>query len=304
MKRTRGFTLIELLVVVAIIALLIAILLPSLGRARDNAKRTVCLSKIRQIALAAQTYASNNNNAIVPAATVYNNLTDLGYFALVVDGDLPGPNIADPANFLVNSSGASNPTFPALAYNTVFVCPMTPNIDKSASASQTGDGYWQGYSQVFNKSLQAIAPTNTTALILQVSYGMNGTNLNTWQPTQFLSPQQQNVFGGQTGRLRKMTEIPNPAVMVFMYDGITINPQGGGAAPANAIVRRIAGRHDQPNSALDPSLTGSTNVAFFDGHGENVSRKLLPNDPNELNNSTPTLLLQKHPFPHWRVDEE
>jgi prepilin-type N-terminal cleavage/methylation domain-containing protein len=47
MKRFRGFTLIELLVVVAIISVLIAILLPSLGRVKETARRTVCASNLR-----------------------------------------------------------------------------------------------------------------------------------------------------------------------------------------------------------------------------------------------------------------
>jgi len=58
MRRMRGFTLIELLVVVAIIAVLIAILLPSLNRARESAKRTVCATNLKGQGAAAAIYAS------------------------------------------------------------------------------------------------------------------------------------------------------------------------------------------------------------------------------------------------------
>ncbi len=64
MKKRRGFTLIELLVVVAIIALLIAILLPSLGRAKTLAKRTICLTNLRMIGVGTRAYASGNEDSL------------------------------------------------------------------------------------------------------------------------------------------------------------------------------------------------------------------------------------------------
>ena len=56
-----GFTLIELLVVVAIIALLISILLPSLAKARDQAKELKCGANLKNILLAMQYYSGDHN---------------------------------------------------------------------------------------------------------------------------------------------------------------------------------------------------------------------------------------------------
>ncbi len=67
-KFNRGFTLIELLVVIAIIGILAGILLPVLSRARESARKTQCMSNVKQIGMGLIMYA-NENNEVFPSDT-------------------------------------------------------------------------------------------------------------------------------------------------------------------------------------------------------------------------------------------
>ena len=63
-KRQKGFTLIELLVVIAIIGILAAMVFPVFARARESARKAVCLSNVKNIALAIQMYLADNNDTL------------------------------------------------------------------------------------------------------------------------------------------------------------------------------------------------------------------------------------------------
>lgn len=71
MAPSRGFTLIELLVSVAVIAMLLSLLVPAFKQSREAARSTVCLSNVRQLALANDTYASDHAGRYAPGAASF-----------------------------------------------------------------------------------------------------------------------------------------------------------------------------------------------------------------------------------------
>jgi prepilin-type N-terminal cleavage/methylation domain-containing protein/prepilin-type processing-associated H-X9-DG protein len=75
----NGFTLLELLVVIAVSALLVGILLPSLNAAREQAKSVYCLNNLRQMAIAANSYV-NNNDDYYPIAYYTEKVDGIRYY--------------------------------------------------------------------------------------------------------------------------------------------------------------------------------------------------------------------------------
>src|SRR5688572_12028292 len=92
MKRRHAFTLVELLVVIGIIAILIALLLPALNRARAHAVSVQCLSNLRQIGQVCMQYANENKGWLPPSQPdSIRNITGGGNIASNSTAPLPNP---------------------------------------------------------------------------------------------------------------------------------------------------------------------------------------------------------------------
>jgi prepilin-type N-terminal cleavage/methylation domain-containing protein len=158
MKR-RGFTLIELLVVVAIIALLIAILLPSLGKARELANRSYCAANCRGIMQSMNVYAADNSDSfptvLLPtAAGAYgqgaasaglsaNNSTATSADAAIA---LYYPTNGTPATTAMSGNVMANVWILVLKNYTSpkqYICKSDPVASSTpASLTDTGNKYW------------------------------------------------------------------------------------------------------------------------------------------------------------------
>ncbi len=172
----RGFTLVELLVVVSIIALLIGILLPSLGGARDSARSVACMANMRSLSMVTLMYAEDS------------------------DGELPRSG---------HSAG-----FGSLPWAAVMYEPLTDRPFEGTSYSWDDDGWWDASNTHYrcphdrreSPVLQQGLPFGFVAL----SYGMN---VYFELRREEIDPQR---WGGQKARVyRKVSSVPRASATVL-----------------------------------------------------------------------------------------
>jgi len=137
--REPGFTLIELLVVIAIIAILAAMLLPALAKAKVQAQKTNCMNNLKQIQLAWVMYAGDNNDQIVPVSNYAPNFPSDPLIqpgaaeAQLYPGDVSTPTST---NVLFGELSLLYPYAKSVA---LFKCPADPK--KTSSGDRTTRSY-------------------------------------------------------------------------------------------------------------------------------------------------------------------
>ena len=115
----HGFTLIELLVVISIIALLLSIIMPALGKVKYTAKETICRTNIRQWALISNVYAMDFNGRFpsFPSPRVA-NIWDVSSEFITYSGEYQLPSMANPEPCMMTTYG--------MVDNKLKYCPLAP----------------------------------------------------------------------------------------------------------------------------------------------------------------------------------
>lgn len=138
MKLRRAFTLVELLIVIAVIAILAAILLPTLGQAKLSARRITCVNNLRQLGLASQMYWDDHDGDAFRYVMGVSNAGTIYWFGWI-EPWVPGN---EGQRAFDATAGA---LYPYLGGRGVEVCPSLNYNSRLFKAKATGAAYGYGY---------------------------------------------------------------------------------------------------------------------------------------------------------------